>query len=61
MSLATDAIYRKKFSKINAAIYTSINTHSYKVIMCIQRLRHVRNIHTTDDGLRLGRKKLGNN
>ena len=34
----------------------SINTHSYKVVMLMQRLHDFCNIHTPDDSPRLGRK-----
>ena len=56
MSLATDAIYRNKFKKINATQYTSINAHSYKVVMYTQKLHHFCNTHSPDDGPRLSRK-----
>ena len=49
MYLATNAIYRNKFKK-NATQYTSINAHSYKVVMYLQKLHHFRNTHSPDDG-----------
>ena len=44
---------------MNATQYTSINTHSYKVIIYMQRLHHFCNIHTLDDGPRYGQKVRG--
>ena len=48
MYLTTDAIYRNKFLKVNATQYTSINTHSYKVVMYIQKLHHFCNPSSPD-------------
>ena len=61
MPLATDAIYRNKFEKVNATQYNSTNAHSYKVVMYIQKLHHFCNTSSPDDGPELGRKYWGNN
>ena len=53
MSLATDAIYRNKFEKINAIQHTRINAHSYKMVTYMQKLHHFCAIHTSDNGPRL--------
>ena len=37
-------------------LFTNINTHSYKVVMYMQKLHYFCNIHTPDDGPRSGRK-----
>ena len=55
MSLATDTICS------NATKYNSKNTHSYKVVMYIQKLHRFWNTSFPDDGPKLGRKYLGNN
>ena len=34
---------KKQIWKVNATQYTSINAHSYKVVMFIQKLHHFRN------------------
>ena len=52
MSLATDAIYRNKFEKVNATQYTSIDAPYYKVVMYVQKFHHIYNTTSPDDGLR---------
>ena len=47
---------KKQIWKVNAIQYTSINNHSYKVVMYIQKLHHFCNTSSPDDGPRLGRK-----
>ena len=54
-------LFIKQICKVNATQYTSINTHSYKVVMYIQKLHYFCNTSSLDDGPRLGRKYLGNN
>ena len=51
----------KQVRKVNATQYNSTNAHSYKVVMCIQKLHHFCNTSSPDDGPKLGRKYLGNN
>ena len=51
----------KQIRNVNAAQYNSTNTHSYKVVMYIQKLHHFCNRPSPDDGPNLGRKYLGNN
>ena len=60
MSLATDAINRKK---IKSKHYT-LQRHRrsfYKVVMYIQKLHHFCNRSFLDDGPKSGRKYSGNN
>ena len=54
--LATDAINRNKFKKVNATQYISINAYSYKEVMYIQNLQHFCNTYSPGDGPKLGRK-----
>ena len=61
MTLATGAIHRNKYEKVNAIQHTSINVNSYKVIMYMQKLHSFCNTSSPDDGPRLGWKYLGNN
>ena len=51
----------KQIWKVNATQYNSINAHSYKVAMNIQKLPHFCNTSSPDDGPKLGGKDLGNN
>ena len=53
--------YKKQIWKINATQYSSINAHSHKVVMYIQKLHHFCNTSSPDDGPKLDRKYLGNN
>ena len=47
--------------KKNNVIYQFKNSHSYKVVMYTQKLHLFCNTSSPDDGLKLGRKYLGNN
>ena len=60
MSLATDAVYRNKFKKIDATQKNSINVHSHKLDMYMQKLHHFCNTLTPDGDPRLGRTFLRN-
>ena len=61
MSLANDVIYRNKFRRVNTTQYTSINAHSYKVVMYLQKLHHFCKTTSHGDGLGLARKYLEKN
>ena len=52
---------QKQIQKVNATQYNSTNAHSYKVVMYIQKLHHICNASSPDDGSKLDRKYLGNN
>ena len=57
MSLVT--LFREQIRKVNTTQSASINVHSYKVLMYIQKLHHFCNTFSPDDGPNLGRKYLG--
>ena len=61
MSLASNAIYRNKFEKQTLHNTTVQTLILKKIVMYIQKLHHFCNTFFTDDGLKLGRKNLGNN
>ena len=60
MYLATGAIYRNKFRKVNATQDNGINTHSYKVVIYLQKLHSFCNTSSGDDGPRSDWKYSGN-
>ena len=48
-------------TNLKSKCYTSINAHSYKIVMYIQKLHHFCNTSFSEDGPQSGRKYLGNN
>ena len=51
----------KQIWKVNAIQYTSINAHSYKVVMYTKKLPHFCNTSALDDGPSLDRRYLRDN
>ena len=46
----------KQIRKVNTTQYNSTNTHSYKIVMYMQKLHHFCNTLSPDDSPKLGRK-----